>query len=395
MLFDTKTADDFYALLARLYGTTYGAQSEESVFQRQLRSWAVLLATGRSEIDRAFRQAFPDMSDALIAEWERAFRLPNDSARTLAQRQARVAAHERTNRGATREAVQDTLDATGHYAMFSANRRLEVEQTASEDAAIFQCLVQLAGEDFFHPIVRESIEILFRNSMPAKNIGALDNLEASASSVVEVGARWNSTHHYLDRDAIARPVALTREVYGQRARVKSFGPGSRIDARDLNRIQETIYGSALDGEDDLTSYSGAAVGLLTFWWGADLADGVPVLLDDSMDWRDRLMWTHFQFSRDDGATRLAITPGQADDDAWGNDSNGGLGAEDVSQSVNVISLYTGTGSAASPTYRGFSSNSTPRIVLYSDTTGDLYALADGDDFHACGILWVTPDLGKR
>jgi hypothetical protein len=377
-ILDTKTADDFYALLGRLSGKTYGAQTSTSVFQRQLRSWSVLLALGRSEIDRAFRQAFPDLSDALIEEWEQAFLLPNDTVRTSAQRQARLAAHERTGRGAARDSLQDTLDTTGTIAHFTPNRRVDILYAGSEDAAIFQTALQLANEDFNDPIVREAVEILYENSLPAKNVGALDGLGRGWATCVEVGARWNSATHFLNRDAIARQATHTRTEYGQPARVKSYGPGTRLDAEHLNAIQETILGSALDGEPDLLDYSGVTVGLLTYWIGAALAVSPTVnTLDASIDWRDRLIWACLSFDN-----TYDIVPGGTDDDRI------------AASEVQHFCLYSGTGhSGTNYEARGVAGGGERLFV--NSASGDLEMTATPSAGYIAGIVWATEPLGKR
>lgn len=398
VLINSKTAEEFYAYLQRLYGRTYGAQAEDSVFQRQLRSWAVLLSTGRSDIDRAFRNAFPDLADELVSDWETAYNLPNDTARTLAQRQARIAAHERTQRGAARADLQDTLDVTDVLASFVANRRDEVLMAGSEDAGIFQTTLQLANEDFYDPILREAIETLYAHALPAKHIGALDRLGRDVSTVVETDAEWNSTSHYIGRDAIARQVHTARSEFMPPARVRSFAPGSRLDARDLNRLQETIAGCPLTKQLGLTDYSAVVAGLDAYWFGADCPDGVPTQLDTSIDWRDRLIVCVCQYSYANAGSAVEMVPSGASDDQWGDNSNGGNGDTDVSQNATGFAcLYTGTGRTGASVFTAYLVGTfavTRSLEIYSDTSGDLYMSAVADDFYASGIVFATPQLGK-
>jgi len=397
-LVDTRTAEDFYAYLQRLYGRSYGSNDESSIFQRQLRSWAVLLATGHADVDRAFANAFPDLADEMVTDWETAFNLPNDSARTLAERQARLGAHVRTQKGAARSDLQATLDATGALASFVANRRDEVLMAGSEDAAIFQTTLQLANEDFYDPILREAIETLYTNAIPAKHVGALDKLGRGQNVCVETEAEWNSTSHHVGRDTIARQVAVARTEFmsgNQVARVRGFGPGSRLDAKDLNRIQETALGCPLTDELQLVDFSTVSAGLTQYWFGAECLDGVATLLDQSIDWRDRMLLALFTFSRDDVGTKVDIVPSGADDDQWGDNSTGGDGEGDVDQSSEIIYVYTGSGSTGATVYRGFHTNDAINLALYSDTAGDLYMLSTGDDYFASGVIFVTPDLDKR
>lgn len=397
-LVDTKTAEDLYALLQRLYGRTYGSTDESSIFQRRLQAWAVLLATGRADCDRAFRNAYPHMADELISEWELALNLPNDSARTLAQRQARLAAHERTNRGAAREQLQATLDASEIFGEFVANRRDEVLMAGSEDAAILQTTLQMSNEDFYDPILRQAFETLYGNSLPAKHTGAIDRLGFGQSTVVEVGAKWNSATHFLGRDAIGRQVAVPRTEFQPRARVRGFGPGSRLNADDLNRIQETMFGCPLTLEPGMLDFSAVSAGIETFWFGVRLFDGAAVNMDASMDWRDRMVLAIFAFSRDGAGTRRSIVPGQADDDKWGDVANGGDGDTDVSQGIAYTYVYTGAGGDGTTQHTGFwytgTVGASPSIAIYSTAGGNITALSDGDDFSVCGVIFVTPDLGK-
>lgn len=369
-LLNVKTAEDFYALLQRLYGSTYGSNIESSIFQRQLRSWAVLLAHGHDEIDRAFRQAFPDLSDALIEEWEHAYNLPNDSARTLAERQARVAAHERTQRGAARDDMQATLDTTGTTVAFITNRRDEVVAAGSEDEAIFQSTLQLANEDFFDPIVRDAVETLFGNALPAKNVGALDRPGPGQSTCVEVGAQWASSTHYVGRDAIARQVLTPRTERAPHDRVRNFGPGTRIDAADLNAIQETLLGAPLVGHPNVLSYVLTSPGIVTRWVATSTA-GVHTI-DSSIDWRDRIVVMCVQHS---GVRNLR--PGQADDDKYG-----------VPDTSEYICVYTGPGG-----YLGWDALGT--TISIQSTVGGVLQMNNVSTRHIVGVVWGTEKLGMR
>lgn len=374
-MLDVKTAEDFYELLRRLYGDTYGSRDEDSVFQRQLRAWGVLLALGRSEIDRAFRQAFPTLSDALIDGWERVYRFPNDSARTLAQRQARLAAHERTQQGATRSGLQNALDATETTAAFSATRRDEVLLAGSEPAAIYQTTLQLANEDFWDPIVRSAIETIFGNALNAKNVGALSRLGHGHSTCVEVGARWGSSEHFVGRDALVRQVAVEREERGAYARVRSYGPGSRIDAADLNAMQETAVATGLDGERGLHHFEPLQVpGLITRWFGAQLTD-TALVLDRRIDWRDRMVWVCATESQS-----VDLRPGESGDNTYGT----------LTSTPVWLYAYTGPGD-----YRGHSADTSGAYwSIYASTDGELMLQAStGETFNVVGAIWATEKLG--
>ncbi len=373
-LLNVKTADDFYAYLRRLAGDTYGSQSDESVFQRQLRAWAVLLALGRSEIDRAFENAYPDLADAMVEQWERAFNLPNDSARTLAQRQARIAAHERTMRGAARDDLQDSLDATGTTVHFVANRRDEVEVAGSVDAAIFQTTLQFANEDFYNPIVRNAIETLYGNALPAKNVGALDKLGPGHSSCVETDAKWGSSTHFVGRDALARQISTPRtERSPVKARIRTYGPGSRLDAEDLNAIQETLLGAPLVGQPNLTTYATQTPGIVTRWFAiTPTGGGTPDVLDNSIDWRDRMILINVQQS----ATRN-LRPGQADDNKYG-----------VPDTAGYAAFYSGPGSAGGATYQAIFNGST-----YHVTAAGVLRIINGG--HVVGVIWGSEKVGMR
>jgi hypothetical protein len=377
-----KTAEDFYELLRRLDGSR--PADEATIAQSELRSWAVLLSTGRSEIDRAFRQAFPDLSDALIDEWEQTYRLANDSARSLAERQARLRAHELTQKGAQRTALQDTLDATGAIANFVANRRDEVAFAGSEQEAIFQSTLQLGAGDFYDPLFREAVENLYANALPGKNIGQLTRPGRDKSTIVEIGAEWNSADNIIGRDAIGRQVETQRAEFQPPSRIVSFAPGTRVDAEDLNRVQESCVGGPLTAQEDLLDYSAVPAGLACWWFGVDLpVAGTEVVIDSQIDWRDRLIFGVVTYSPN--RARL-IVPSQANDDEYGGSN--------ITQFNYQISLYTGTGSTGPGVYRGASAAGAG-IELFSDTFGDLRMRANLDPSNAVGCLFVTPQLGKR
>ncbi len=273
--------------------------------------------------------------------------------------------------------IHATLDATGITAGFVANRREEVLVAGSEDAAIFQTTLQFANEDFYNPIVRSAVETLFGNALPARNVGALDRLGPGHSSCVEVGAKWASTEHFVGRDALARSVAVARtERAPTKARVRSYGPGSRLDAEDLNAIQETLLGAPLTGRPNLTSYVLTDPGIHTRLLGIEpTGGGVPDLVDDSIDWKDRMILINAQWS---GVRNLL--PNQADEDKYG------FGAPDE---AGYVAFYSGPGSAAGATYQGISDGG---HTFWVTTGGDL-RVTDGGVI--VGFIWASEKVGMR
>ena len=384
-LADTPTVDDFWRLLQRLAGSSYGPEDEESVWQGTLRAWAVLLQLGRESIDRAFRQAYPGLSDDLIEEWETAFQLPNDAARTIAERQKRLADTEKNAKGGSRPALDGALGVASDTAQLTGNRADSVAMSGAPEAAVFQAALHFTNEEFYNPSVRQAAERICGRAINARNVGQLDDASAQASSVVRLGARHADPSFYFDRDGLLRQEFLPRLSPLQPSRVKSFGPGSKLRASDINRIQEGMLSSLMHGDGldtDVNLYASAMPGMVTRWFAWSGANLDEVVIDDTMDWRERLVVMHSSHS-----DTFDIRPG---------------GAADYSQGLAPLSdlhvVYTGPGSLpAGTTYRAVEATggSTPRHAIYArDYDGALMARPEFivGTRYAWGVVFASEDL---
>lgn len=394
---ETPSEDDFLALLNRLAGTTYGPQTADSVWQRTLHAWCVLLRLGRESIDRAFRQTFQELSDELIAEWEQAYKLPNDIARTVAERQRRVADTELTSRGAARVDLEAALSIASATAQFSGNLADGVAMAAAPEESVFQAALHLTNEEFYNPAIRAAVERVFMRAIPARNHGQLDDTALNAASSVVIGARLSDDDSYFDRDALIRQESvafvpewqsatssLPRSPGTQPARMKSFGPGTKLKSRDINRIQEGMLASWLNGDGldaEVKQYVDTPLGLVTRWFSYSAANNTEVVIDDELDWRDRFLVVHVKFSN-------------------GTDIRPGSGA-DTSQGISSTStqaLYTGPGgTAGGSTYTSLTVATSPANAIYARNTDGALCVRPsgigGSTRYGWGVILSTHDMG--
>lgn len=394
---ETPSEDEFWELLNRLAGTTYGPQEADSTWQRTLRAWSVLLRLGRESIDRAFRQAYPELSDELIADWERTYKLPNDIARTLGERQRRVADTERYSNGASCSALEGALGVASATAQFSGNLADSVSMSATPEESVFHAALHLTNEEFYNPAIRAAAERVFGRAVPARNIGQLDDLSMNASSSVAIGIRLADEDSFLDRDAIIRQesvahiaewqsatTTLPKSPGTQPARMKSFGPGTVLKSRDLNRIQEGMLASWLNGDGldaEVKQYVDTPAGLVTRWFSFSATNNTEVVIDDELDWRDRFLVVHLKFS--DGTD---IRPG---------------GGADTSQGVastSMQSLYTGPGgTAGGSTYTSRTVAVSPNNAIYARNTDGALCVRPsgigGSTRYGLGVILSTHDMG--
>lgn len=380
---DTPDVEDFYDYLRRLFGSTYGPEDRvvtagtDPIWQQQLRSWAVLLQLGRDSIDRAFRQTFPALSDELISEWEQVFRLPNDTARTIAERQARLAAIERTHRGGDLANLRDALRTESAPVTISGNLRDDTIFSGAEDDAIFQATIQLTVDEYTNPTIRQAVERIFWSMAPARNLGDKGLMAEAEKATRFVGTRHADPNHYLDIDSLIRQTSVARKSPLQVSRMVSYGPGSKLRAHDLNRIQEGMMPSILFGDGTkVVDTSGVDAGGVRLWFSYTTATGVEDVIDDSIDWRNRFVVLYIA-----EVSGTDIRPGQAADDEQG-----------LVHDVNPLALYTGPGNTSgggTGEYRARSLPSNGSWIYARDTDGALIARSISGTYYGHGYLVAT------
>lgn len=168
--------------------------------------------------------------------------------------------------------------------------------------------------------------------------------------------------------------------------MKNFAPGSKLKSRDLNRIQEGMLASWLNGDGsdtDVLKFDLTPLGLITRWFSFAAANVTEVVLDDELDWRDRFVVIHSKYV--DGTD---IRPGGPNDTAQALDPL-----------PNAQALYTGPGSTAGgTTYTSTQATggTTDRHAIYARSSDG--ALVVRPEFisgtrYGWGVIFSTHDIG--
>lgn len=90
--FGGEDEESFYRLIRSMQGEGGYTAERETNRMREVHAHSVIAALGANAIGRAAEQSWPDRSTEMLGEWEEAFILPNNAARTQEERQARLRA---------------------------------------------------------------------------------------------------------------------------------------------------------------------------------------------------------------------------------------------------------------------------------------------------------------
>lgn len=304
----------YLRLLLRLMPDGY-SQDPDGPRVTELEAYATALWVGRVAIDRAITQAFQDQATELLEEWERAYELPNDAARTIEERQARVRAAELATAGASKDHVEAALQAVASSAATVVSSRSQVEASAALDEMIYQIGIQLDLDDWDDPATRRAVARLLRRMMPARlhpvpgfrpEGGTSSAPDTEGPLFVTEGAKWGGTQ-ILGQTVLHRQSDTTYEVREPTNRYREYGPLSKLTAADLNAIQDLTLMAPCTGDGVITAFHDAGTDMAIVHVSALCTASDETVLDDSIDWRDRFVMPVFQQSTDD------IRPGQTDD----------------------------------------------------------------------------------
>lgn len=371
---DSPNPTRFHELLRRLQGIGGYSADPDSLRDNELAAQAVVMAEVSHAIDRAAQQGYPDLADELLEEWERIYRLPNDAARTVAERLERLAAAERATGGASEprfsRAVRTVADDVADPIV--ANSVTMVNQDAAEKSLIFQPAVQISEAEFADPAIRRAVGDIAQRVLPARSWGQHGVPVPAESVVVKLDAEWASVDHRLDRDGIRQQTATAYATRPGLARHRSYGPATRLRSTDLNEIQERMLLDSLS-DDDGDTYA-AQVGADRVALSVEAALGTNAV-DASMDWRDRFVLVAACVHAADD-----IRPGQASDSGFSTgDQHHGL-------------WYTGTGGTGGYRFETITS----LFLQVNATTGALEVEnGTGATAYIVAILQASQDLGKR
>lgn len=382
------TADDYLALLMRLMPDGY-SQDEDGPRVTELEAYAHALWIGRGAIDRAANQALLDRVTELIEEWEAIYSLPNDAARTVAERQQRLVLAERSVAGASADRMADAIATVAPLAVVRANKVTEIDAAACDPDRIWQFGVELDDSEWDDPSTRRTLARVLRRIIPARlhpvprfrvTGGVSGPLDDSQRLYTAEGATWGGSET-LDRSVLLRQTTPT-EVGSPTNRLVEYGPLSRLEAADLNAIQDQTLMSPCAGAGVADAFATAGDDQASVYFAVSIGTTSEVTIDDSIDWRDRLIWTRIQADSTND-----IRPGQA-----GDVNVPGLSFEELWSSLD------GDNGASGGDFIELGGAGIFGLFIYADDTDGSLKMrnSSGSDVRTVvGFCLASPDLGKR
>lgn len=259
------------------------------------------------------------------------------------------------------------LAARGNAILRSSRARVVQEDATPE--TILQSVVLVDDEAYDDPARARNIDILSR-VLPARALGQwmreglLDEM-----LVTSVAPTWGGSEK-LGRTALGTVSPIARNHVRPPARYRDYGPYSRLAAADLNRIQD----ASLFFRDNAPSGTWPNViqeGFAARFFDFTAAASTTVILDTSIDWRDRLVTVVLK------ATGTDVRPGKASQHLF-NPST-----------VQVVQFYTGTGG---PSYE----KALTGMFLAVDSLSGALQLRNGPGVvYGAGMVVATGAVGGR
>jgi hypothetical protein len=252
-------------LLVRLQGVGGYASGDDSLRVKELLSLAAVLSISSATIKAALANAHRKQSTELLADYEREYRLANDAARSIEERQKRLAYVHSIPEQVSQAALTSLLQraAAGAVAI-----RIDAGHAGSWQSAGELATMQSAVYDpAYTEKSRRSLLAMMRRYMPAWSYGqhatdqynpfssftsgakyAFQNTLEPASAVERVVcsddvATWGSSQ-LLNETAIANDSNDIDFLPRYPARISPFAPASRIERKALLRLQENIFAAA-------------------------------------------------------------------------------------------------------------------------------------------------------
>lgn len=339
-------------LLKRLLPSGY---AEGGALLEELECWAAMLYDAHALPQRIASEAFVSLTSELLDEWEREYGLPNDAARTPAERQTRLVAAERAIGGAIRSRVESVIREISASAEWRTTTQLDLfyDDLTTWPSMIRQHAVELDEAEWAKPAVRRAIARVLQRMTGASGHFQHGYTDPAEAVVARTDAEWGSADHVIGRDAIRRgATSLDIARYEQVATLRRFGPLSKIRAVDLNEIQDaTVYRRVTDGAE-LDALPGVQADRIGLSFAAECAIGPSVtVIDEGEDWRYRLATVWIAVASDD------IRPGGASDANVGTTTQvrqlwyAGAGSTDAGAAANAYAITLAT-----------------NVYLYADST---------------------------
>lgn len=363
-------------LLKRLLPSGY---AETRPLLDEIECWAAMLYDGHTLPQRIANESFVALTSELLDEWEREYGLPNDAARTPAERQDRLVAAERAIGGAIRTRVEDALRAISADANWLTTTQADIfyDDLTTWPSLIYQHVVQLSASEWASPAVRRASARVVQRMSAARSHFQHGYTDPNEAIVVKVDAEWGSADHVVGRDAIGREVAVTLDRYEQVATLRRYGPLSKIRAADLNAVQDnTLFQRVTDGVE-LDAVPGCAAGRIAIAFAVEVPAGTTVLCDAAASWLERLVTVWTSTASDD------IRPGEVNDEFVGTSTLAqklwytGAGATDVGAAASAFSALLDT-----DVYL-YADDTNGRLKIRNETGGTRYVVAM---LHATGVV---------
>lgn len=337
--------------LERLQGEGGYADEPESARMRELHAVAHVLAHAQGALEGAEAGIHPHQAVELLPDHERARRVPNDAARTVEERQARLVAIGASRRGASASDMEAALARLGLTATVQSVTRSEADAEGAPADAVFQLAVTAPADEQTPARRRAAVELL-RRALPVLQYGHRHHASPDEMLVVDVGPTWDDPSAVLGTCALEAATGTTQTRAP--SRLKGYSALSRLTARDLNALQRQMLLSACSATNDLRHANGQER-FLAFAVHLPSASSATI---DTMDARYRLGRVVMLYGTDATDRR----PGQAGD----TDLNG----QDYVERL----WYTGDGTSAYDLAVGATAHfaaSSSSITITNDSGGTL------------------------
>lgn len=305
---DDSFAEQILQALLRLQGEGGYASDDDSARVKELAALALALGDGSAALEAIEYGIFPQFAEELLDEHERATRVPNDAARTLEERRARLVAHRAMVPNGSAAELEAALVLAGAPGTVEPVLRASVETSASDDASVFQSAIVV---DDWTPKGRRAAAAVLRRFLPAWQYGQLQHHLPEEMLVTDVALAWAGSGT-CGQSAIHVGSLAVHAMDRTVSRVKSFAPGTRMNARDLNEMQDALTCAPLPGADNEAFASDLGEARVIFF-SASLATASTSQIASGLDFRNRYIRILYSTSAND------IRPGQANDgdpDAW-------------------------------------------------------------------------------
>ncbi len=359
--------ESLHDLLRRLQGVGGYSTDEDGARDRELLALAHILRMGMESIDAASENTFPAVATELLTEWELEYRLPNDAARTIEQRQARLIAAMSAVGG---DDLDNLLAALRQIAASAFPIKLNGNTWSADGStpnSIFQTAVTLAQADWESPLIRKGIRSVLQRLLPVEYWGQHQQADLEDAIGVKDDATWASALHVIGRDFIRAQTVAGYTVRDPPCRRRNYGASSKIRAADLNAIQDDLLWRGA------TSLLEALPGADMIAFAASIGAGATVQID-SGDWRDRYLANFFVWSDTD------IRPGQALDKIGG-----------IATRASAL-MYSKTGGAGTGYQWDFGGALALDLVVNAATGALEIVSGEAATHYVVGIIFASQDL---